>query len=44
MPFSKDESNEAQRAAVAINDLESAYVRPMVFYGSEGMGLRADNL
>jgi len=44
MPFSKDEINEAQRAAVAINDLESAYLRPMVFYGSEGMGLRADNL
>ncbi len=44
MPFSKDEINEAQRASVAINDLKSAYIRPMVFYGSEGMGLRADNL
>jgi branched-chain amino acid aminotransferase len=26
------------------NGLESAYIRPMFFYGSEGMGLRADNL
>ena len=26
------------------NNLESAYIRPMCFYGSEGMGLRADNL
>src|SRR5690606_5197374 len=26
------------------NKLESAYIRPMCFYGSEGMGLRADNL
>ena len=26
------------------NNLESAYLRPMCFYGSEGMGLRADNL
>ena len=44
MPFSKEELNEAQRAAVRENDLKSAYLRPMVFYGSEGMGLRADNL
>ncbi|MBD3612648.1 MAG: branched-chain amino acid transaminase [Hydrogenovibrio crunogenus] len=44
MPYSKEELNEAQRAAVRDNDLKSAYIRPMVFYGSEGMGLRADNL
>ena len=44
MPFSKDEINEAQRTVVRDNNLESAYLRPMVFYGSEGMGLRADNL
>ncbi|MGC9385905.1 MAG: branched-chain amino acid transaminase [Hydrogenovibrio sp.] len=44
MPFSKDVLNEAQRAAVRENGLKSAYIRPMVFYGSEGMGLRADNL
>ena len=44
MPFSKAELNEAQRAAVRENGLKSAYIRPMVYYGSEGMGLRADNL
>ncbi len=44
IPFSKDELNEAQLAAVRENGLDSAYLRPMVFYGSEGMGLRADNL
>jgi len=44
MPFSKDELNEAQLAAVRENNLDSAYIRPMCFYGSEGMGLRADNL
>ncbi len=44
MPYSKDEINEATRAAVRENNLESAYIRPMAFYGSEGMGLRADNL
>lgn len=44
MPFSKDDLNAAQIASVKKNDLDSAYLRPMVFYGSEGMGLRADNL
>lgn len=44
MPFDKDTINEATRAAVRENNLESAYIRPMCFYGSEGMGLRADNL
>jgi len=44
MPFDKETINEAQRAAVRENGLESAYLRPMCFYGSEGMGLRADNL
>lgn len=44
MPFSKEDVNEAQRAAVRENNLDEAYIRPMVFLGSEGMGLRADNL
>ncbi|HET8790375.1 MAG TPA: branched-chain-amino-acid transaminase, partial [Modicisalibacter sp.] len=44
MPFSKAEINEACRAAVRENNLKEAYLRPMVFFGSEGMGLRADNL
>jgi len=44
MPFSKEELNAAQLAAVKENGLDSAYIRPMCFYGSEGMGLRADNL
>lgn len=44
MPYSKDEINAAQRMVVRENNLESAYLRPMAFYGSEGMGLRADNL
>ena len=44
IPYSMDELNAAQKAAVRENELESAYIRPMCFYGSEGMGLRADNL
>ena len=34
LPFSKAEINEAQRAAVRENNLKSAYIRPMAFYGS----------
>jgi len=46
MPIPYDEAtiNEATQAAVRENKLESAYIRPMCFYGAEGMGLRADNL
>lgn len=44
MPFDRDVINEATQQAVKENNLESAYIRPMCFYGSEGMGLRADNL
>jgi branched-chain amino acid aminotransferase len=44
MPYDKETLNEAQKAVVRENNLESAYIRPMCFYGSEGMGLRADNL
>jgi len=46
MPVSWDQDtiNAAHITAVRENKLESAYIRPMFFYGSEGMGLRADNL
>jgi len=44
MRWSNEELLEAQKQVVRENNLEEAYLRPMVFYGSEGMGLRADNL
>ncbi len=44
MPYDKPTLDSAVRAVVRENSLESAYIRPMCFYGSEGMGLRADNL
>ena len=44
IPWSKEEINEAQIQVVRENKLKEAYLRPMCFYGSEGMGLRADNL
>ncbi len=44
MPYDKATINDAICAAVRENGLESGYIRPMCFYGAEGMGLRADNL
>ena len=44
MPYDKETVREAILASVRENGLESAYIRPMAFYGSEGMGLRADKL
>lgn len=44
MPYDKETLNEAQREVVRVNNLDEAYLRPMCFLGSEGMGLRADNL
>jgi branched-chain amino acid aminotransferase len=44
VPWDQETINAAQITAVRENQLESAYIRPMFFYGSEGMGLRADNL
>lgn len=44
IPFSKEEINEAHKDVIKANGLKEAYIRPMCFYGSEGMGLRADNL
>lgn len=42
--YDKQTINEATVATLQENGLASAYIRPMCFYGSEGMGLRADNL
>ena len=44
MPYSEAELNEAQLEVLRANNLKEAYLRPMVFYGSEGMGLRATGL
>ena len=44
LPYTFDEINEACVTVVRENALSAAYVRPICFYGSEGMGLRADNL
>ena len=44
MPFDKDTLNEVQKRIIKENGLETAYVRPLVYYGCEGLGLHASNL
>ncbi|MCS3903336.1 branched-chain amino acid aminotransferase [Methylohalomonas lacus] len=44
LPYDATTINDACRAVVRENGLEAGYMRPMCFYGAEGMGLRADNL
>ncbi|MCG6871986.1 MAG: branched-chain amino acid transaminase [Gammaproteobacteria bacterium] len=44
IPYDQDLLNDVQRQVVRDNGLDEAYLRPICFFGSEGMGLRADNL
>jgi branched-chain amino acid aminotransferase len=44
IPYDKDTLNEVQQEIVRKNQLESAYIRPVVYYGAEGLGLHAGNL
>jgi len=44
MSVDADTINQACRTVMRENKLSDGYLRPMSFYGSEGMGLRADNL
>ena len=44
IPYDHDQINRACLDVIRENGLVAAYIRPVVFLGSEGMGLRADNL
>jgi len=39
VPFSAEQINEAQRAVVKANNLKSAYIRPLIWIGSEKLGV-----
>ena len=41
IPFSPEEIDEAQKAVVRRNELDSCYIRPLAFYGSHAMGVAA---
>ena len=44
MPYDEATLIEAQKAVVRANQLNSCYIRPIVFYGSEAMGIAASTL
>jgi len=44
IPFSESELNAAQCDALLKNNLEEGYIRPIVYLGNEGLGLRAKDL
>src|SRR4030067_1147292 len=44
MPYDKATIMAAQREVVRANKLESCYIRPICFYGSEAMGIAAKTL
>ena len=44
LPWTPEVINQAHRDVLSRNALEEAYLRPMVFYGADGIGLRADKL
>ncbi len=44
IPYDKETLNDVQQEIVRKNKLKSAYIRPVVYYGAEGLGLHADNL
>ncbi len=44
MPWDKATLMEAHKEVVRVNKLESCYLRPIVFYGSEAMGIAATTL
>ena len=44
IPFSESELNVAQCDTLSKNNLEEGYIRPIVYLGNEGLGLRAKDL
>ena len=44
IPYSPEEINQVQKEIFAKNDLKEGYLRPIVFLGSESLGIRATEL
>ena len=44
IPYSAEELKAAHAEVISLNNLKEAYMRPMCFFGSESLGIRADNL
>jgi branched-chain amino acid aminotransferase len=44
VPYTEEQVSAAICEVISANKLQAAYIRPLVFLGSEGMGLRAEGL
>ena len=44
IPYSQEELNKAQCETLTRNNLDEGYLRPIVYLGNEGLGLRAKDL
>ena len=44
IPYSHDELNHVQKEIFLKNNLDEGYLRPIVFLGSESLGIRASEL
>ena len=44
IPYSRDELNKVQKDIFSMNNLEEGYLRPIVYLGSESLGIRATGL
>lgn len=44
IPYTREQVDAAQCEAIRRNNLTSGYIRPLVYYGSESMGLHAEGL
>ena len=44
IPYTEKEIIDAQKAVLANNYLQSAYIRPLVYFGAEGLGLHSSQL
>lgn len=44
IPYDKEELNDVQQQIIAKNSLSAAYIRPMVFYGADSLGLNTAQL
>jgi len=44
IPYSPDELNQVQKDIFIKNNLDEGYLRPIVFLGSESLGIRATEL
>ena len=44
IPYTQEELNQVQKDIFVKNDLEEGYLRPIIFLGSESLGIRATDL